>query len=300
MPYRLKPIFKTKPWGNGQKMKSYFRLDSLEPGVGECWGVSALSNNESLILDGPYKQKTLAWLWKHHRNLFGNHPSDQFPILVKIIEASEDLSIQVHPHDAYAIKHESSLGKAECWYILDAAEDTHAILGHSAKSVEELQKHLDAGSLLSILKKQKIKKNDQYQILPGTLHAILKNTFLLEIQQSSDVTYRLYDYERVYQGTKRELHLDHCWNVIKIPDKPIENSLSTSYFKTTLHNKSTLIKAYPYGLFLVVTRGTVSINQENYPQGTFLFATNKESLAIKGEQFELVEINILNPTTLEV
>ena len=178
---RMNPVFKEMIWG-GTKLKDIYGYEIPSDHTGECWAISAHKNGDCTIADGEYKGKTLSWLFENHRELFGNIEGDQFPLLVKIIDAKNDLSVQVHPDDAYAKEHENSLGKTECWYIIDD----------------------EAG--------------DFFYIPSGTLHAICSGSLIYEAQQSSDITYRVYDYHRKdADGNERQLHVQQSIDVTNVP-----------------------------------------------------------------------------------
>ncbi|MFT3984774.1 MAG: class I mannose-6-phosphate isomerase [Lachnospiraceae bacterium] len=184
----------------------------------EYWTVSAHPNGDGKIKNGAYAGRTLSWLWENRRELFGNIEGDRFPLLVKKIDAREDLSIQVHPNDVYAGANESgSFGKTECWYIVNCKPDGTIIVGHHAKSKAEAEKMIQNNEWTSLLREVPIKKGDFFQIEPGTVHAIKNNTVIMEIQQSSDITYRLYDYGRLKDGRPRELHIQKSLDVMQIP-----------------------------------------------------------------------------------
>ena len=141
-----------------------------------------------------------------------------FPLLTKLISAETDLSIQVHPDDNYAKEHEGgSLGKTECWYVADAKEGATIVIGHNAKNKEELHKYMDDKNFRGLIREIPVKKGDFFFIEPGTVHAIKGGTVILETQQNSDITYRLYDYDRLQDGKPRELHIDKCFDVITCP-----------------------------------------------------------------------------------
>ena len=180
----LEPVFKQMIWG-GSRLKDDFGYDIPGDNTGECWAISAHPHGDCTIKNTEYKGKTLSWLWENHRELFGNVQGDRFPLLIKIIDAKADLSIQVHPDDAYAAEHENgSLGKMECWYILDAKEGGTIVIGHNAKNHEEVEE------------------------------------MILETQQNSDITYRVYDYDRLQDGKPRALHVQQSIDVIKAPFEP--------------------------------------------------------------------------------
>lgn len=219
----LEPVFHSMIWG-GEKLKKEFGYPIPGDNTGECWAISAHKNGDCIIKNGNYAGKTLSWLWDHHRELFGGISGSVFPLLVKIIDAKADLSIQVHPDDAYAGERENgALGKTECWYILDCDDDGEIVIGHNAKDKEELRNLISENRFMELIRILPIRKGDFFQIEPGTVHAIKKGTMLLETQQNSDITYRLYDYDRLDQGKPRELHIDKSIDVIRCPhaDKAI-------------------------------------------------------------------------------
>ena len=135
----LKPVFKEMIWG-GSRLKEQFGYEIPGDHTGECWAISAHPNGDCIVKEGPYEGRTLSEMWTSHPELFGSPGLDRFPLLIKIIDAKDDLSIQVHPDDAYAKEHENgSLGKTECWYILDCKEDARIVIGHNAKTQKELE-----------------------------------------------------------------------------------------------------------------------------------------------------------------
>lgn len=201
-------------------MAAEYGYDIPGDDTGECWAISAHANGDAAIAGGTYKGVTLSKLYQEHRELFGNSKEDVFPLLVKIIDAKADLSIQVHPDDAYANKNENgSLGKTECWYILDCEEDATIVIGHHAKDKQELKQMIAENRWNELISVRPIKKGDFFQIEPGTVHAIKAGTLILETQQSSDITYRLYDYGRLQNGKPRELHIEKSIDVIECPHR---------------------------------------------------------------------------------
>lgn len=215
----LKPVFKQTVWG-GSRLGSVFGYDIPGDDTGECWAVSAHPGGESRIKNGEYAGYTLGRLWKEERELFGSAEGEVFPLLTKIIDAKEDLSIQVHPDDAYAGRYENgALGKTECWYVLDCDEDATIVIGHHAGSREELRSMIEEGRWKELIREVPVRKGDFFQINPGCVHAIKGGTMILETQQSSDITYRLYDYDRLSNGKKRELHIEKSLDVIEVPYK---------------------------------------------------------------------------------
>ena len=213
----LKPVFKNMIWG-GSKLKTDFGYDVEGDNIGECWAISAHPNGDCTVESGKYAGMKLSELWASHRELFGDAEGDRFPLLIKIIDAKADLSIQVHPDNDYAAVHENgSLGKTECWYVLDCEENTSIVIGHNAKNKQELADMIHEKRWKELIREVPLKKGDFFQIEPGCLHAIKGGTVILETQQSSDITYRVYDYDRLQNGKPRELHIDKSIDVIKAP-----------------------------------------------------------------------------------
>jgi len=219
-PLFLKPVFKDRIWG-GTALRDEFSYEIPNENTGECWAISAHPNGPSIIENGPFAGKSLDQLWKEQPELFGNPEEEVFPLLTKILDANMDLSVQVHPDDAYAkVNENGELGKTECWYIIDCKEDADMIFGHNAKTKEELVQLTEEGKWDDLLRRVKIKPGDFFYVPSGTIHALCEGTLVLETQQSSDTTYRVYDYDRRdAEGNLRELHLEKAIEVTTIPHK---------------------------------------------------------------------------------
>ena len=219
---RIEPVFHEKIWG-GRKLETEFGYTIPDGPIGECWAISAHPAGDCHVRDGAYAGMLLSSLWTEHHELFGAAEGDRFPLLIKFLDAAKDLSIQVHPDDTYAAKHEGgSLGKCECWYVLHADPNATIVVGQRAKSPEEFGRLVEEGRWSELLNEVPVHAGDFFQIAPGTVHAIKGGTMVLETQQSSDITYRVYDYDRVQaDGTKRELHLQKSLDVIDFGAKPI-------------------------------------------------------------------------------
>lgn len=221
----LNPVFKQMIWG-GDRLGRDWPYEIPGNDTGECWAVSAHSNGDCTVKDGVYAGMTLSGLWEKHPGLFGDTGLDRFPLLIKIIDAKTDLSIQVHPDDSYAkVNENGSLGKTECWYVLDCDEDSSLVIGHNASSKEELADMIHSGRWDELIREIPVKKGDFIQIDPGTVHAIKGGLMILETQQNSDITYRVYDYGRLTNGKPRQLHIDQSIDVITVPAKPVEESI---------------------------------------------------------------------------
>lgn len=279
----LEPIFKEMIWG-GNRLKTEYGYSIPSDHTGECWAISAHKHGDCRIKNGAFAGKTLGWLWENHRELFGDAKGDVFPLLVKIIDAKADLSIQVHPDDEYAKARENgSLGKTECWYILDCEEDSTIVIGHNAKDKEDLKEMIAQNRWEDLIRLQPVKKGDFFQITPGTVHAIKAGTMILETQQNSDITYRLYDYGRLDKGKPRELHIEKSIDVITCPyhEKRADGRtlkfegcdtrelVSCSYYSVDwigIHGEHRFSQAYPF-LNVSVIRGNGNIDGKDIKKG---------------------------------
>ena len=256
----LKPVFKQMIWG-GSRLKSEFGYEIPGNDTGECWAVSAHPNGDCIVREGIYEGKTLSRLWKEEPELFGNQSGDRFPLLIKIIDAKDDLSIQVHPDDLYAGKNENgSLGKTECWYILDCPENAALVVGHNAKTRKELSDMISEGRWSELIREIPVKKGDFIQINPGTVHAIKGGLMILETQQNSDITYRVYDYDRQVDGRPRQLHVKQSVDVITVPAPSAQESvISAASLPKNVMNA--LISCEYYRVWKIEVTDTASFEQ---------------------------------------
>lgn len=259
----MAPVFKQMIWG-GNKLGSKWGYEIPGENTGECWAVSAHPNGDCTVKEGTFAGKTLSQLWTEEPQLFGGAAGDRFPLLIKIIDANDDLSIQVHPDDVYAGKNENgSFGKTECWYILDAPEGATLVIGHNAKDKAELQNMIQNGRWEDFLREVPVKKGDFIQIDPGTVHAIKGGIEILETQQNSDITYRVYDYGRLQNGKPRELHIAKSIDVITVPAKSIEESV-INISTDTKNTMNPLISCNYYRVWKLDVDGSVEVSQD-YP-----------------------------------
>lgn len=257
----LEPVFKEMIWG-GNKLRTSFGYDIPSDNTGECWAIAAHKNGDSKVVSGEYKGRTLSELWDEKRELFGNLKGEVFPLLIKILDAKTDLSIQVHPDDAYAGEKENgSLGKTECWYVLECEEDTSIIIGHNAKDGADLKDMVDNNRWSELLREVSIKKGDFFQIEPGCIHAIKGGTVILETQQNSDITYRLYDYGRLSNGKPRELHTEKALDVIKAPF--VDGGTSRECTENNSYLREHLVSCSYYNVERIVVKEKAEIMQDN-------------------------------------
>lgn len=207
---KLIPTGKDYLWGGTRLREEYGKKIDLTP-LAETWECSVHPDGPSYVANGIYKGKTLAQVLQKHPEYIGTKAKNgKLPVLVKFIDAKQDLSVQVHPDDAYAQEHEDDNGKTEMWYVVDADEGASLIYGFRHKVTEEiLRKAVETGTLDKHLQKIPVHKGDSFFVPAGTVHGIGKGILIAEIQESSNVTYRVYDYDRVDKnGKKRELHFD--------------------------------------------------------------------------------------------
>ncbi|WP_035667871.1 type I phosphomannose isomerase catalytic subunit [Flavobacterium sp. 83] len=213
-PLQFAPILKERIWG-GEKLKTVLHKPITSKITGESWELSTVEGDVSIVANGDWKGKSLSTLIDEYPNeILGTQVyarfGKQFPLLFKYLDAREDLSIQVHPNDELAKKRHNSFGKTEMWYIMQADEDARIIVGFKEKSnANDYLENLKNKTLLSILDDVKVKSGDVFFLETGTVHAIGAGLVVAEIQQTSDITYRLYDFDRVgADGNTRELHVD--------------------------------------------------------------------------------------------
>lgn len=228
IPLFLQPVFKERIWG-GEKLRGMFHYDIPTVQTGECWGISAHPHGPCTIINGPLEGKTLDQAWAEHPELFGHHSAEAFPLLTKILDAKTDLSVQVHPNDAQAqAMTQEPFGKTECWYVIAAEPGAQIVYGHHAASPEEFRQMVEAGKWDELLRHVDVKAGDFFYVPSGTIHAIGGGVLILETQQSSDITYRVYDYDRKdAEGNLRDLHIEPSIAVTTYPhqDPVLEQKL---------------------------------------------------------------------------
>lgn len=215
---RLSPVGKDYLWGGTRLRDEYGKKIDLTP-LAETWECSVHSDGPSVIPNGEYKGRTLTEVLQIHPEYLGTKVKDgELPVLVKLIDAKQDLSVQVHPDDEYARVYEHQNGKTEMWYIIDAEEGASLIYGFRHKvTAEKLKNAVDSGTLDKHLQKVSVHKGDLFFVPAGTVHGIGAGILLAEIQESSNVTYRVYDYNRIDKnGKKRELHFDKAVQVMNM------------------------------------------------------------------------------------
>ena len=287
---KLNPAVKDYIWGGNyfQKFNKGLNLDR----VSECWELSVRDNDSSIIASGKDKGKLLSEVINKEDigPVMDRFP--YFPLLIKLIDAKENLSIQVHPSDDYALKYENSFGKSEMWHIISADESSGLYVGlNKDYSKEDIKKALEEGTILECLNFFKVKPGDTFVINPGTIHAIGKGVRLIEIQQNSNLTYRLYDYNRRdSNGNPRELHINKALEVINYKQyKPVskdnEYLADNQYFtvKEVSFKDSLTIKANENSFVsFTFLEGEGMVNDIPYKQYDTFFLPYKKECLIKG------------------
>lgn len=317
---KFEPILKEKIWG-GKKLNSLFNKKTISNKTGESWEISDLENDTSIVSNGSLKGKSLQWLLKEYKEELVGHEvfknfGIKFPLLIKYIDAAENLSIQLHPNDKIAKEKHNSFGKTEMWYIMQADEDAELILGFEEPlSKSRYLELVENDELPDALNKVKVRVGDAFIIPPGLIHAIGKGVVLAEIQQTSDVTYRIYDWDRKTEtGNRRELHTALALEAIDLSSKnghEIDYKIQTndtseiivnSYFKTNIIAvKGELAKDYSQNdcfLVLMGVEGESVISLENgnseiLKQGeTLLIPASASKIKIISDEAKILEVSV--------
>lgn len=218
-PMLLRPVGKDYLWGGNRLREEYGKKLPQIP-LAETWECSTHPDGPSVVACGDFEGMGLDEVLRMHPKWLGSRYEgmDELPILIKFIDAAKDLSVQVHPEDGYAMEHEKQLGKTEMWYVLDAKPGAKLVYGFAHDVTEaQVRESLQDGSLGDYLQQIPVKKNDVFFVKPGTVHAIGEGVLIAEIQENSNVTYRVYDYDRVDKnGQKRPLHVEKALEVMNL------------------------------------------------------------------------------------
>lgn len=260
---KFAPIFQYRLWG-GEKLKTVLGKKYEGKNIGESWEISGVQGNETPVESGIFSGLCLSELIEKFQEklvgekvfkTFGTH----FPLLIKFIDAAMPLSLQVHPNDFLAKKRHDSLGKNEMWYIMDTDENANLLIGFNEKlDKKSFEQHLEKGNLLDKINAIKVKKEQAYFLPAGRVHAIGAGILLAEIQQTSDVTYRVYDYDRVDKktGEKRQLHVKES---LEAMDFELHKNYDTSYEKT-VNQANTIIETPYFKTRYITVEKTISLN----------------------------------------
>ncbi len=315
-PLLFKPIFKERIWG-GIKLKEVLNKSFDGSQIGESWELSTVENDISVVANGAFEGLNLNQLIeKYPTELLGvnsiQYFGNNFPLLFKFIDAKEDLSIQVHPDDALAKERHNSFGKTEMWFVMQADDNARLVVGFKDKTnKKEYQEHLENKTLVAVLNETPVKVGDAFFLETGTVHAIGAGVLIAEIQQTSDITYRLYDWDRVdANGVGRELHTDLALDAINfeptntklnydvVKNKSV-NLVECPFFKTNILQISDIYnwkKTKESFTVLMCTEGSFTINMLHFKAelkkgDTILIPAIIDSFDIIGEA-SLLEITI--------
>tara|TARA_B110000238_G_scaffold200619_1_gene251445 strand:+ start:1755 stop:2717 length:963 start_codon:yes stop_codon:yes gene_type:complete len=317
-PLKFQPILKDKIWG-GQKLQQILNKPTSSTEAGESWEISDVEGDTSVVSNGTMAGTSLKSLMElHTTDLLGHKNFQQFgtkfPLLIKFIDAKSDLSVQLHPNDALAKARHNSFGKTEMWYVVQADPDSNLIVGFNQPMTKELYlKHLEAKTLESILNFDTVEAGDTYFIEVGRIHAIGAGVLLAEIQQTSDITYRVYDWDRVdSKGNRRELHNDIALEAFDfdMPDNYRVNYsrdaqtstelVSCPYFTTNvLEVKTSLLVENNHDSFMIYmcVEGSAIVkiegHQTEFSKGeTVLIPAGIKSFSISANHAKLLEVYI--------
>ncbi len=317
-PLKFTPLYKYRIWG-GEKLKTELNKNYTEENIGESWEISDVSGDETVVSEGALKGKTLRDLTNEFKGGFvGNAVyekfGEEFPLLIKFIDAKTPLSIQVHPSNEVAKERHNSFGKNEMWYVMQADENAKLIVGFDEEiTTDGYQKHLENNTILDVMHHEIVTKGDTFYIPTGRVHAIGAGVLLAEIQQTSNITYRIYDYDRVdaKTGEKRELHTEMAKDVLDYKvhssyktdynlEKNTSNKLVHSpYFRTNILDiNTTVAKDYSsidsFVIYMCVEGAIDVISEETtftIQQGeTLLLPASLKKIALKAEDAKVLEV----------
>jgi mannose-6-phosphate isomerase len=273
-PLFFKPISKERLWG-GRKLMDFLNKPFHENEIGESWELSAVSGDESVVSDGPLKGKQLNELIEIYKSdLVGKsvyqHFGNDFPVLIKYIDAQKDLSLQLHPHDHLAKERHASFGKNEMWYIMDADPGSQLIAGFSKNTDQnEYQHYLQNGKIEDILHYESVKRGDAFFIPTGTVHSIGAGILLAEIQQTSDVTYRIFDWNRTdIDGNTRELHTELALDAINF----LKGDNHRVLYKVEPNKRSLMVDSPYFTTEIIAVQGETSIQTDQLDSFVVLMA----------------------------
>lgn len=310
----LEPIYKDYIWG-GTRLKNQFNKNTPYKITAESWEISSNKNGNCKILNENLKNMTLKDLFENENlkeKIFGKKCTKmkEFPILIKFIDAKQNLSVQVHPNDEYAKSKGYSNGKTEIWYIMDCDKNSKIIAGlNETVNKKELLEIINENKIRNILKYHEIEKGDVLQINPGTIHAIMAGTLICEIQQNCDITYRVYDWDRIGKdGKLRELHIEDAINTIdskinvqieKTNLKDNQIICNNKYFKVEKIISENSSEGRTdgdtfYAMSVVSGEGTIKINEKHYNLNcgqSFLISANNVKYTINGK-LEILKTSI--------
>ncbi|MDN3675805.1 mannose-6-phosphate isomerase [Flavobacterium paronense] len=299
-PLQFEPILKERIWG-GTKLKTYLNKPITSDITGESWEIATVENDISIIANGTLKGKSLNELINEFPvSVLGTKVyaqfGKQFPLLFKYLDAREDLSIQVHPNDELAKKRHNSFGKTEMWYVIQADSDARLIVGFKEKSSpEEFIENLNNKTLLSILDTKKVKQGDVFILNTGTIHAIGAGIIIAEIQQTSDITYRVYDFDRKEaNGNTRELHVNLALEALNY-----EKIEAQRFYSKTENTSNEIINCNYFTTNFIPLDGATEIHKNEKSFTVYMCVEGSFQLTIDGKNYTYQKGNtVLIPAAL--
>ncbi len=301
---KFRPILKKKLWG-GTKLNDILHKKTNTKSIGESWEISAVKDNYSLVTEGSLAGKSLQELLSTYReSLIGGKNymrfGDNFPLLIKFIDAKEDLSVQLHPDDQIARTKHNSFGKTEMWYVLQTDSKSRLIIGFDKEiNYTQYQKHITEGTLINILNTVEVAPGDAFYIKPGLVHAIGKGTLLVEIQQTSDITYRIYDWDRKDKdGNPRELHQEKAMEAIDFSN----NEINKLKYTKTPNKINNLINCDFFITNIIIIDKEITVSHDKLDsfviyiciEGKAIVYQNKDIITLRLGETILVPANIKN------
>ena len=285
-PLQFEPILKERIWG-GTKLKTELNKPITSNITGESWEISTVENDVSVVTNGSLKGKSLNELINEFPEAvlgtkvyaqFGK----QFPLLFKYLDAREDLSIQLHPNDELAKKRHNSFGKTEMWYVMQADTDARLIVGFKEKSSpEEYIQNLNNKTLLNILDTKKVQQGDVFMLNTGTIHAIGAGIVIAEIQQTSDITYRVYDFDRVdANGNQRELHIDLALEALNY-----EKIEAQRFYSKTENTSNEIVNCQYFTTNIIPLDGNIKTDKNQTSFTVYMCVDGEFQLTVGDENF---------------
>ncbi|OGS69492.1 MAG: mannose-6-phosphate isomerase [Flavobacteria bacterium RIFCSPLOWO2_12_FULL_35_11] len=289
-PIKFFPILKEKIWG-GTKLVTRLNKKSALKNIGESWELSDVDHNISVVSNGKLKGKTLRELLESYKgelvgeNNYGRF-GNNFPLLIKFIDAKQDLSVQVHPNDLLAKERHNSFGKTEMWYIMQVDAGSKLVIGfNKAITPEQYVGYLKEKKITSVLNYEKVKAGDAFLIEPGTVHTIGAGILLAEIQQTSDITYRIYDWDRVdHKSNSRELHTDLAIDAINFNDK-IE---AKHHYSTFINALNPIVKCSYFITNFIHVVGEKELDYADTDSFVVLMCVQGKATISMGENSEII------------
>jgi mannose-6-phosphate isomerase len=285
-PIKLQSVFKEIIWG-GNRLKTDYNKKSDLSNIAESWELTVREDGMNTIIGGEFDGLTMQeYIDENGFEVVTNKPMDRFPLLIKFIDAEDNLSIQVHPDDDYAMAKANSLGKTEMWYVIDAKPGAKLVYGlKSTSTAESLKRAIANGTVENELNYVSVKKGDVFFIPSGLVHAIGAGILLAEIQQNSNITYRVYDYNRLGKdGKPRELHVEDALNVIVNRN---EDEIDKIRFSTNVKNDNTLASCEFFNVekFFIDEPCEFSANAESF--NSILCLEGNGNITFEGESFPI-------------